>query len=198
MSPRESSATSTHDAAGSRGRRLLRLARHGHEGDRGDRTRFGRAVGPFQDDFQFLIVRADGNHETPGVGELVEELLIDAAKKAELGDPFVHVTDLGDFSITYRVAGLLAEVKRLISARSKLRTCVLDALHEAGIEVHTVGYGREDAEDLGRRILERATARRTRDRCGSPSAASSASCTAATWSTGTWISSHRGRTWATR
>ena len=26
-------------------------------------------------------------------------------------------------------------------------------LHEAGIEVHTVGYGREDAEDLADRIL---------------------------------------------
>lgn len=65
----------------------------------------------------------------------VEELLLEAAAKAELGDPFVHVLQLGDFSVTYRVSGLLKEVKRLLSARSSLRECVLDSLHDGGVEI---------------------------------------------------------------
>jgi small-conductance mechanosensitive channel len=51
----------------------------------------------------------------------IEELLLEAAAMAELQEPFVQVVDLGDFSVTYRVAGLLTEVKQIISARSKLR-----------------------------------------------------------------------------
>ena len=51
----------------------------------------------------------------------VGELLNAAAANAGLKDSFVHVRELGDFSITYRVAGLLEDVHSLISARSKLR-----------------------------------------------------------------------------
>lgn len=45
------------------------------------------------------------------------------------------VRQLGDFSVSYRVAGLLQDVQSLISARSDLRRAVLDALHSAGIEI---------------------------------------------------------------
>ena len=62
-------------------------------------------------------------------------LLIEAAEGAGLAEPFVHVTELGDFSVTYRIAGMLTEVKGLISARSRLREKMLDCLHEAGIEI---------------------------------------------------------------
>jgi len=65
----------------------------------------------------------------------VEALLAEAARAAGLEDPFVHVVELGDFSVTYRVAGFLAEVKRLLTARSRLRSEVLDTLHGAGIEI---------------------------------------------------------------
>jgi small conductance mechanosensitive channel len=65
----------------------------------------------------------------------VENCLIEAAKRAGLADPFVFVMELGDFSITYQAAGFLEEVKYLISAESKLRECMLDALHEASIEI---------------------------------------------------------------
>jgi small-conductance mechanosensitive channel len=58
-----------------------------------------------------------------------------AAEMAGLKDPFVHVRELGDFSVSYRVAGLLEDVQSLISARSQLRRCMLDALHDAGIEI---------------------------------------------------------------
>jgi small-conductance mechanosensitive channel len=65
----------------------------------------------------------------------VRQLLTEAAESAQLKEPFVLVQDLGDFSVTYRVAGLLKEVKSLLSTRSRLREMVLDSLHEAGIEI---------------------------------------------------------------
>ncbi len=65
----------------------------------------------------------------------VETSLLRAAAKIELEDAFVAVKELGDFAVTYRVAGKLGEVDRLISRRSKLRRAMLDALHEDGIEI---------------------------------------------------------------
>jgi small-conductance mechanosensitive channel len=65
----------------------------------------------------------------------VSRILGEAATQAGLKDGFVHVRQLGDFSVTYRVAGLLEDVKSLISARSRLREAVLDSLHAASIEI---------------------------------------------------------------
>ena len=65
----------------------------------------------------------------------VSQLLREAAAGAGLADAFIHVRDLGDYSVKYRIAGLLVDVKSLISARSRLREEMLDALHRAGIEI---------------------------------------------------------------
>ncbi|MDQ8202483.1 mechanosensitive ion channel domain-containing protein [Pelagicoccus sp. SDUM812003] len=65
----------------------------------------------------------------------VEGLLIEAAKAAGLKEPFVRVMELGDFSVSYRVAGLLEEVKQLVSKRSDLHIETLNTLHQAGIEI---------------------------------------------------------------
>lgn len=65
----------------------------------------------------------------------VEPLLIEAANKAGLTDSFVQVIELGDYSVVYRIAGFLAEVKQLLSTRSNLCKQVLDTLHDAGIEI---------------------------------------------------------------
>lgn len=67
--------------------------------------------------------------------QTVSGLLVNAANAAGLKDAFVQVRNLGDFSILYRVAGLLEDVQSLISARSALREAMLDALHGAGIEI---------------------------------------------------------------
>jgi small-conductance mechanosensitive channel len=67
--------------------------------------------------------------------EKIERCLEEAAENAGLTEPFVFVLELGDFSITYQAAGFLEEVKYLISAESKLRECMLDALHRTGIEI---------------------------------------------------------------
>jgi len=66
---------------------------------------------------------------------LVEAQLLAAARNAGLSDPFVTVSDLGDFAVIYRVAGILPEVKEFVSANSRLRVMMLDTLHEAGIEI---------------------------------------------------------------
>ncbi len=65
----------------------------------------------------------------------VEELLLEAAKEAGLAEAFVQVLDLGDFSVTYKVAGLLTEVKTLLATRSRLRAAMLDRLHGGGVEI---------------------------------------------------------------
>jgi len=65
----------------------------------------------------------------------ITELLLEAAGRAELEDPFVQVLELGDFSVTYRIAGLLSDVKQFITARSRLRGFVMDALHEGKVEI---------------------------------------------------------------
>jgi small conductance mechanosensitive channel len=65
----------------------------------------------------------------------VEKLLLDAAAKTELESPFVQIRQLGDFSVTYRVSGLLTDIKRLIDKRRELRARTMDALHEAEVEI---------------------------------------------------------------
>ncbi len=65
----------------------------------------------------------------------VKELLLKAAESIGLQDVFVQVLELGDYSIVYRVAGLLTETKQLIAYRSRLRVAMLDSLHEAGVEI---------------------------------------------------------------
>lgn len=65
----------------------------------------------------------------------IKRLLIKAGEKAGLGDPFVHILELGDFSVTYKLSGFLTDVKFLFSFRSELRAQMLDMLHENGVEI---------------------------------------------------------------
>jgi len=88
------------------------------------------------------VVRASGTIITAEVSlgyevphSQVSTVLCKAAASAGLTDAFVHIRQLGDFSVLYRVAGLLEDVKSLISARSRLREAMLDALHADNIEI---------------------------------------------------------------
>ncbi|RMF19586.1 MAG: mechanosensitive ion channel family protein [Gammaproteobacteria bacterium] len=65
----------------------------------------------------------------------IERLLKQAAETCELAEAFVIVEALGDFSVQYRVSGLLEDIGHLVSKRSALHAAVLDALHGAGIEI---------------------------------------------------------------
>jgi len=87
----------------------------------------------------------DVHHET------IEQALLAAAEEAKLADPFVLVMELGDFSVLYRVAGLLEEVTQLLSARSRLRVCMLDHLHRNGVEIVSPNF-------MNQRVLDPAEA----------------------------------------
>lgn len=83
----------------------------------------------------------------------IEELLVEAARTSGLQDPFVHILELGNFSVTYRVSGLLQEAKRLITAQSSLHGCVLDTLHNQGIEIMSPAFMNQRRLNEGTRIL---------------------------------------------
>ena len=70
----------------------------------------------------------------------VEAALLEAAKRADLQGPFVQVQELGDFSVIYRAAGMLEDVRTLFVKRSDLRTHMLDCLHEAEIQILSPNY----------------------------------------------------------
>ena len=65
----------------------------------------------------------------------VEPLLLTAARQAGLDDPYVLVLELLDHAVVYRAAGFLKDVNSPLSARSRLRRKMLDAVHGAGLEV---------------------------------------------------------------
>ena len=66
---------------------------------------------------------------------LIEKTLIKAAEIAGLENAFVRVVELGDFSVVYKVFGLTKEIKTILSAQSRLNGAMLDALHDANIEI---------------------------------------------------------------
>jgi len=84
---------------------------------------------------------------------VVEPLLVRAAQESGLEEPFVHILELGNHAVTYRVAGLLAEVKWLISARSNLCRKVLDVLHESGVEILSPTFMTQRRRGEGRKIV---------------------------------------------
>jgi small-conductance mechanosensitive channel len=90
----------------------------------------------------FTVVRSSGTIVSASVSlgydtshAVIEPVLLQAARDADLNEPFVRILELGDFTVTYRVSGFLADVKQLLSSRSKLHELVLDNLHGAGIEI---------------------------------------------------------------
>jgi len=87
----------------------------------------------------------------------IEPLLIQAAEQCGLSDPFVQITQLGDFSVNYRIAGLLTEVKQLLTARSNLCRHILDSLHEAGIEIVSPAYMNQRPQQEQNRAIPRVT-----------------------------------------
>lgn len=91
----------------------------------------------------------------------VSEVLLAAAGETGLKDGFVHVRELGDFAVTYRVAGLLEDVQSLISARAQLRKAVLDALHAADIEIVSPNFMNTRPVGEGQRFIPAADRRRT-------------------------------------
>lgn len=80
----------------------------------------------------------------------VEELLTEAAIKTGLESPFVQIRDLGDYSVTYRVSGLLTEINRLLDKRRELRARTIDSLHAHDIEIVSPTFMSTRAYDADR------------------------------------------------
>lgn len=108
----------------------------------------------------FTVIRSSGTivSATVSLGydtshQIIEKLLLEAALAAKLTDPFVHVLELGDYSVMYRVAGFLGEVKQLLTTRSKLRAKILTTLHEAEVEIVSPSFMNQRQLGHGMRVL---------------------------------------------
>ena len=85
--------------------------------------------------------------------EVIAPLLREAASQSGLEDPFVGIVALGDFAVTYRVAGLLRDVDKLIGAHTGLACAVLDILHENDIEIMSPTFVRKQSWPHEERII---------------------------------------------
>ncbi|HOO42939.1 MAG TPA: mechanosensitive ion channel [Bacteroidales bacterium] len=65
----------------------------------------------------------------------VEDALREAALTTGLKDPYVYITKLGDFSVTYKIHGFLDDSSKFFSTSSLLNAYVMDKLHEKKIEI---------------------------------------------------------------
>jgi len=65
----------------------------------------------------------------------IETLLLEAAKYSGLIEPFVYITNLGDFSVTYKINGLLTDITKYFTVNSNLNANVMDHLHKGGVEI---------------------------------------------------------------
>ncbi len=65
----------------------------------------------------------------------VETALLKAAKDAKLFDPFVRIMELGDYSIVYRVYGMVKKIEWVLREQSALNAKIIDCLHDADIEI---------------------------------------------------------------
>ncbi|WP_395339334.1 mechanosensitive ion channel domain-containing protein [Ningiella sp. W23] len=88
----------------------------------------------------------------------VGKALKQAALNSGLTEAFSHVTELGDFSVSYRVSGLLSDVKSLLSAKSKLHKAMLDELHNRNIEIMSPNYIAQRPTDASQRFIAKAKA----------------------------------------
>jgi small conductance mechanosensitive channel len=93
----------------------------------------------------------------------IKAALLKAAETAGLVEPYVHVAELGDFSVTYRISGLLTDTKMLISSRSRIRECVLDELHGSGIEIVSPNFMNTRQLDINTKIIPKTVKIRAAD-----------------------------------
>lgn len=66
---------------------------------------------------------------------IVEESLKKAAILTGLSDPYVYITNLGDYSVLYKIHGFLEDSNKYFSTNSLLNANVMDVLHNKKIEI---------------------------------------------------------------
>lgn len=65
----------------------------------------------------------------------IEKLLKEAAIETGLSDPYLYITELGDFSVTYQIHGFLNDSGKYFMTCSRLNGKVMDLLHINKIEI---------------------------------------------------------------
>lgn len=93
----------------------------------------------------------------------VEKYLEQAAQKAGLSDAFVHVTALGNFSVNYKVSGMLLDTKSLLTSRSKLHTCILDELHNQDIEIMSPNFVAARPVEASQKFMAKAKVKQSKE-----------------------------------
>lgn len=63
------------------------------------------------------------------------ESLKNAATETGLNDPYVYITHLGDFSVSYKIHGFLEDSSKYFSTSSLLNSNVISSLHDNNIEI---------------------------------------------------------------
>lgn len=71
--------------------------------------------------------------------EVSQNRIVESLKKAALDtglkDPYVYVTELGDFSVSYKIHGFLEDSGKFFSTSSLLNSNVINCLHKSNIEI---------------------------------------------------------------
>lgn len=80
----------------------------------------------------------------------IEDLLQKAARHTGLTEAFVHITELGDFSVGYKISGFLTETKQLLSARSKWQ----EKHDELAKKLEELKKGNDDAWQTQVKLIE--------------------------------------------
>ncbi len=65
----------------------------------------------------------------------IETALKEAAIATGLTEPYVYITNLGDFSVVYKIHGFLSDSNKFFSTGSLLNAKVMDVLHGKNIEI---------------------------------------------------------------
>jgi len=65
----------------------------------------------------------------------IEESLKEAAVSTGLTNPYVYITNLGDYSVLYKIHGFLDDSSQYFSTISLLNANVMDVLHKKNIEI---------------------------------------------------------------
>ncbi|MCF8361194.1 MAG: mechanosensitive ion channel [Prolixibacteraceae bacterium] len=86
----------------------------------------------------------------------IEEALKEAAIKTGLNDPYVYITGLGDFSVTYKIHGFLEDSNKFFSTNSLLNAYVIDVLHNKKIEIVSPAFMNQRRVDEVKFIPEKA------------------------------------------
>jgi len=95
---------------------------------------------------------------------LIRPLLLEAATTSGLEEPSVHLQALGDFSIAYRISGVLIKVEELNTAQSNLRIAVLDILHREHIEIVSPRAMNQHEPDVAEKVPPGSAAQRKKQK----------------------------------